>query len=283
MNAFAPVLDHSISRPCETAVLRVLSLGAGVQSVTLAHMSARGELPMLDAAFFADTGDEKRATYRHLDWLQDQLPFPLIRVRRPGPTLAELTLAVARGERPHSGSPLPPLYLRDPDGMAAKQCNAEFKRDVVTRAVRALMKERSIKLKRGQPIVEMWVGFSTDELERLADHRKQYIQHRFPLIERRMNRHDCKRWLELRQLPIPPKSSCVYCPYQGDGQWLDMKENEADDDWQRAVMFDEGVRPYHAGATGTAYVHRSGRPLAEVKLERLPDLFLNDCSGHCGT
>jgi hypothetical protein len=37
--------------------LRVLSLGAGVQSTTLALMAAHGEIgPMPDCAIFADTG-----------------------------------------------------------------------------------------------------------------------------------------------------------------------------------------------------------------------------------
>lgn len=39
--------------------LRVLSLGAGVQSTTLALMAAHGEIgPMPDCAIFADTGWE---------------------------------------------------------------------------------------------------------------------------------------------------------------------------------------------------------------------------------
>ncbi len=38
--------------------LRVLSLGAGVQSTTLALMAARGEIEAPDCAIFADTGDE---------------------------------------------------------------------------------------------------------------------------------------------------------------------------------------------------------------------------------
>lgn len=53
-----------------------------------------------------------------------------------------------------------------------------------------------------------------------------------------------QRWFELRQLPQPPKSSCVFCPYQGDAQWAAMKANHVDDDWSRAVEFDEAIRPY---------------------------------------
>jgi hypothetical protein len=275
--------DYSISRPLEGAVLTVLSLGGGVQSCALALMSARGDLPMLDAAIFADTGDEKRGTYRYLDWLETQLPFPLIRVRRPGATLGQHAMACV--SRPmESSTGRPPYYLADPKGMAPKQCNADFKRDVVTRGVRALMAAHGVRLRRGAALVEQWVGFTTDELERLSDHRKKFIKCRWPLIEMRMNRPDCERWFELRQLPVPPKSSCVFCPYQGDHQWLGMKNNAADDDWSRAVTFDQAIRPYFAGASGSAFVHRSCQPLAEVNFDKPQgDLFGEDCLGACGT
>ena len=47
--------------------LRLLSLGAGVQSTTLLLMSLCGELPKLDAAIFADTGWEPARVYEHLE------------------------------------------------------------------------------------------------------------------------------------------------------------------------------------------------------------------------
>ena len=49
--------------------LRVLSLGAGVQSTTLALMVEKGEIPMVDCGIFADVGAEPKAVYEHLDWL----------------------------------------------------------------------------------------------------------------------------------------------------------------------------------------------------------------------
>ena len=58
---------------------RVLSLGAGVQSSVVLLMSARGELPPLDAAVFADTKWEPRAVYEHLDWLEAEAGVPLVR------------------------------------------------------------------------------------------------------------------------------------------------------------------------------------------------------------
>lgn len=48
-------------------MLRIISLGAGVQSTTLALMAAAGEIgPMPDCAIFADTQSEPTAVYRHL-------------------------------------------------------------------------------------------------------------------------------------------------------------------------------------------------------------------------
>jgi 3'-phosphoadenosine 5'-phosphosulfate sulfotransferase (PAPS reductase)/FAD synthetase len=63
--------------------LVVISLGAGVQSSTMALMAARGQIePMPDYAIFADTQAEPKHIYSWLDWLETQLPFPLIRVTK---------------------------------------------------------------------------------------------------------------------------------------------------------------------------------------------------------
>lgn len=48
-------------------MLRVLSLGAGVQSTTLALMAAHGEIEPPDCAIFADTQWEPAEVYAHLN------------------------------------------------------------------------------------------------------------------------------------------------------------------------------------------------------------------------
>ena len=61
-----------------TIRLRVLSLGAGVQSTTLAPMAAHGIIdPMPDCAVFADTGWKPTVVYDHLASLTspNALPF----------------------------------------------------------------------------------------------------------------------------------------------------------------------------------------------------------------
>lgn len=52
-------------------MLKVLALGAGVQSTALLLMSIRGELDRLDFAIFAETRWEPAAA-EHLAWLDGQ-------------------------------------------------------------------------------------------------------------------------------------------------------------------------------------------------------------------
>jgi hypothetical protein len=63
--------------------LVALSLGAGVQSTTLALLAIDGTLPKPDVAIFADTGWEPAAVYRQLDRIEAELSaagVPVLRV-----------------------------------------------------------------------------------------------------------------------------------------------------------------------------------------------------------
>src|SRR5262245_25938300 len=101
-------------------MMRILSLGAGVQGTTIALMSARGELPQLDAAIFADTQSEPQAVYRHLDWLETQLPFPVYRLTAG--SLREHILNSMAGRNQMSGRP--PFFV-GLDGMLRRQCTSD--------------------------------------------------------------------------------------------------------------------------------------------------------------
>ena len=53
--------------------LKILSLGAGVQSSTLALMMEKGLAPKPDYAIFSDTQGEPKQVYEWLKWLTKQL------------------------------------------------------------------------------------------------------------------------------------------------------------------------------------------------------------------
>ena len=65
--------------------MNILSLGAGVQSSTMALMAAHGFItPMPDAAIFADTGWEHEAMEEHLSDLERAIGIRIDRVGYPG-------------------------------------------------------------------------------------------------------------------------------------------------------------------------------------------------------
>ena len=76
--------------------LRVLSLGAGVQSSTLALMIEQNLIPPVDCAIFSDTQAEPKAVYEWLDWLESKLSYPVYRVTWRN--LKQDVLDAAKGE-----------------------------------------------------------------------------------------------------------------------------------------------------------------------------------------
>jgi hypothetical protein len=268
--------------------LRALSLGAGVQSTALALMAAHGEVgPMPDCAVFADTGWEPRAVYEHLAWLRsgNVLPFP-VHIVSAGDIRADL-LRAGRGERWAS---IPAFTrtvrgVRVDVGMIRRQCTKDYKIVPIRRHVRALAgltRRRSPKT----PVVEQWIGISLDEVIRVKPSFETWQVNRWPLIERRMTRQDCLRWLERHGYPVPPKSSCVGCPFHDDDAWRAIRDHDPEA-WASAVAVDRAIRTGIRGVRGEVFLHRSAAPLDEADLSTPQDagqldLWGNECEGLCG-
>jgi hypothetical protein len=68
--------ESAMTTEAPEPALRLLSLGAGVQSSALLILAARGDLPGLDGAIFADTGWEPESVYKHLDRLENEIAKP---------------------------------------------------------------------------------------------------------------------------------------------------------------------------------------------------------------
>ena len=127
-----------------TVVYRALSLGAGVQSSVLALLVSRSDprlvengYPKPDVAVFADTGWEPDYVYRHLDWLEQQLDYPLIRVSSGD---LRSNLKKARTVSGHSFVDVP-LFTVNEDGkkgMLRRQCTSHYKVRPIYRRIREL-------------------------------------------------------------------------------------------------------------------------------------------------
>src|SRR5690606_19333493 len=151
--------------------LRVLSLGAGVQSTALALMVAHGEFEHTpDCAIFADTGWEPRDVYEHLDRLEAELPFPLYRVSA-GNIRDEVLQAIQEGRRVATM----PFHVRNPQGkhaMLRRQCTSEYKVKPITKKIRELLGLKPGERAAGRVKVQLWMGISLDEIQRMREDRK---------------------------------------------------------------------------------------------------------------
>ncbi len=250
--------------------LTVLSLGAGVQSTTLALMSVEGILPRVDVAIFADTGWEPRAVYDHLDRLDATLTaagIPLTRISN-----GNLRADTLNGPYLHL-----PVFVRGAGGdasMVRRQCTGDYKTDPIRRHVRELLGAR--RSKRGAvltppagAVAEQWIGFSIEEVWRINDaHAPRYMRNRYPLIDLGMSRSNCQAWLARRGWQAVPKSACVVCPFHGNRMWRELRDNHPDE-WAQAVADDEAIRARdYRGIKQPPYLHRSLLPLAQAPIDR---------------
>lgn len=259
----------------------IISLGAGVQSSTMALMAAHGEIgPMPIAAVFADTQAEPESVYKWLAWLETQLPFPVVRGRakKSLPEVATtVRTAVTTGQQYAKG--VIPAYLLRADGkkgIMARQCTGDFKITVVRRELQ--------KLREGHIVVQ-WMGISIDEAHRMKSSQRAYIKNRYPLIDLGISREDCLAWMQSQGYPEPPRSSCVFCPYHSNSEWRRLRDTEPAE-FARAIQFEKDYQETYriVGLRGVPYLHASRRPLGEVDLgaPSSEKQFGNECEGVCG-
>jgi len=262
--------------------VNIISLGAGVQSTTMLLMAAHGEItPKPDYAIFADTGWEPRAVYDHLEWLKreaSRFGIEVLTVRK-GNIKEDLLKAACKGTRVATL----PFYVKSENGVGVvrRQCTQEYKILPVRRAIRELLGYGPRQIVREK--VELWMGISLDEVERIKPSQVKWIKHRYPLIELSMDRIQCIQWLKKKGYPIPPKSSCIGCPFHSNEMWREIKLNSPKE-WAEAVEIDRIIRKLPK-IRGEAYLHRSCRPLDEVYLQEDQgelNLFVNECEGYCG-
>jgi hypothetical protein len=269
--------------------LRVLSLGAGVQSTALLLLAAEptrhGLAPLVEHAIFADTGWEPAAVYAHLDRLIREVADPA------GITVHRVSSGNIRTDALDPGHRFAslPLYVANPDGtrgLARRQCTSEYKLKPILRKVRELLgaprREDGVpgRVPKGR-WAEQWIGISADESHRALSSgtRVAYARARYPLLEPRIDqgltRADCQTILAAAGFEDTPKSACLGCPFHGNAQWRALRDRHSEE-FADAVAFDTAIRHGAARATATGnplrghlYLHRSCVPLATAPIDHV--------------
>ncbi len=203
--------------------LTVFSFGGGVQSTAVLVLAAQGDLAC-DAFLFANVGDdsENPATLRYVREIA--MPYAeahgiqLIEIHRKRRDGSFQTLHARETSMQNRSIGIPVRMSNGAPGNRA--CTADYK---IQPVASWCYRHGARKTK---PAITM-LGISLDEWQRMrTDSGISYTRLAYPLIDRRMRRQDCINMIEAAGLPVPPKSSCWFCPYHRLSTWREMRDKE---------------------------------------------------------
>jgi|15BtaG_2_1085339.scaffolds.fasta_scaffold14971_2 hypothetical protein len=265
--------------------LKIIALGMGMQSTAMYIMSSKNILPRVDYAIFADPGAEHPDTYKLLkditEWAKKNNGIPIIKLNK---SLYKDLLSNHKDTK-HTSVP---AFIENSDGKSSiirRECTQHYKIDVVLKKIREL---HGLKPRQRMRPTELWLGISVDEIERVKVSRQYNVENVYPLVDKRINRSDCKNLLSKYGFINVKKSACVFCPYTNDRDWKSMKINFPKE-FAKAIKVDEAIRNnlyavnnYIKTHKTKGYLHRSLKPLSEVNFkEDQEELFMCE-EGYCG-
>lgn len=255
----------------------VLSLGAGVQSSTLAFMIEKKEIQyQVECAIFADTKSESPKIYEWLEYIRNNVSFPVHIVDNGNLMTKSLEVHTSKTGTKYMKSAIPAFLDGEMGkGIMMRQCTYDHKIVPIYRQVKKLF---------GKEKIGMLLGISTDEAGRMKLSKKNNILNLYPLIEKNMNRQDCLKWMKKHNYPAPPRSSCVFCPFHSNREWQRLKTEEPEQ-FQLAVEYERKYQEQTRNIlTGIPFLHVARKPLDQIEFfdERQVEMFTNECEGMCG-
>lgn len=217
-----------------TKPLYTVSYGGGVQSTALLVLAAQGYIPH-DTFLFANVGDDSE----HPDTLRYVREVAFDYAAKHGIEMHELQRKWSRGERAgqvetlygrltRDGSKSLPIPVRMSNGApGTRSCTTDFKIKVLGKWLKSHGATETNK-------AHVAIGFSTDEYQRIntkAAEPFEVLEYPLITLEHRLaprgaSRADCIRIIQDAGLPVPPKSSCYFCPFHRLTVWADMRRTE---------------------------------------------------------
>lgn len=231
----------------EKKTYTVWSCGGGVQSTAIAALIYKGVIPKPDYSVMVDTGFEKTDVMRYVN-----------NVLIPNLATVGVTLNIVRTCDytdqylvDDNGYCIIPIFKRCDSGCKKLYtcCNDKWKVKVI----------RKWLLEHGVEQYESLIGISTDEAHRQRQAHKKYYSNVYPLIELDMDRNACIDYIAKTGWPEPPRSSCIICGQQSDGEWWKMRMTQRED-FERACEIERQIQ----SVAPEVYLHRSCKPLGEA-------------------
>lgn len=191
----------------------LISFGGGVNSVALTILLVnegwRGPI------VFADTGCEWPETYEYLDLFEREwlAPRGLEVTRLRGLPWQRVKKGMSLIEYCEQAHVIPSAHRR--------WCTIEWKLKAVGRWAEA----NNVEMQH--------IGIAADESRRQPNKSR-------PLCERGITREECLQITAAEGLPLPPRSSCFFCPLQKQAEWRRLWQQHPEL-YERAVQLEESA------------------------------------------
>lgn len=274
--------------------IRTISYGGGVQSTALIVLAAQGRIGHVDAALFANVGDDSEMPETLTFVRQVMSPWaaqhrvPIVEVSaRKWPTGDDRTLlshllayngcqacgvtaddecSPTCNSTRNTGGDLPiPVKLLPSRAPVRRSCTKHWK----------ILPIRSWLLAHGaaadDPAVVL-IGISTDEFHRASNKFRHPAERaEYPLLDLGLSRQDCIRIIADAGLPVPGKSACWFCPFHSERDWS-RRRVEAPELYERAVDLEEHLNLQRKRRNLSPVRFLASKPLREVT-DPQPTLF----------
>ncbi len=263
--------------------VKVFSYGGGVQSTAALVLAAQDKIDYR-TFLFCNVGDdsENPETLEYVE--QVAKPFALANgidlIELQKTRFGEPETLYKRITRTGSRSIEIPVRLSN-GSPGNRSCTADFKIEVVDKWCR----EHGAKAQ-GATI---GLGISLDEWHRMrtgSDPEKPWKHLDYPLIDMRLDRAQCMNIIIDADLPVPPKSSCYFCPFHTRRVWQEMRHKRPDL-FQKACDLETLINERrHSLGRDSVWLTDKLKPLAQVTTEyQQTDMFDDEqtvCeSGYC--
>jgi len=269
----------------------VVSYGAGTQSTALILMGLNQNFGLVrpDFAVFADTGAEPQFIYDYFDYFQNYCKkhygFDIYLTKKNGDSLYDNLInkpKVSRNGQFYVSS-TPPFFTLNKDGikgMLNRQCTQDYKVYPTNSFIR--------KLTGKDNHVNLWMGISFDERERMKISQVKWRTNKYPLVDLFFNRKMSIDYITNKGLKMPYRSSCFFCPFHSDRYWRWLK-NEHNEEFIKACDLETKIRALQNNDSilkFKPFLHRSCKPLCDIDFDAdtqmmFPEL-IEECEGYCG-
>lgn len=235
--------NHQGSLPFDNRTVPpvAVSYGGGVDSSGMLVQAALAG-SHVDHILFANVGNEKSETMRYIEmfdrWCQANGLPGITEVKAARPRSGDRSL----GDALLRTRVLPALAFN------RHQCSIVWKIDPQERFLKKLYGWDNSQQTwvGGFPFIERWIGYDAsprDQARARSAHGKASsgFVNAFPLIEGGMTREGCQDIIKSVGLPVPPKSSCTFCPAMKKEEINDLARTEPEK-LREALLIERGAQ-----------------------------------------